>query len=254
MKPIIARTTIVAAITLLAALPAEAQFGGLKKKIQKAAGGEAAAEVGAVAPAPEFDIATVEMTGERLDKIIAVAPKIDAMYQEMMKPVSEEEAKARDAAEDKRQKRESAYNECAEKSREQWQSGLMARMQALQAKGDVKGMQAIADSIGKAAADQNAFARQDSLRVAKACGSKPGAAPKGQLTTNDLERRLTDETQLTHTQWVTLKERLIAAMSLPRRRFEDRRASGLSEGETKAIGERYDVLKKISSAGWISSF
>lgn len=259
--------------------PAAAQFGGLKKKIQKAAGvdnaqaqatDEAAARTGAVAPAPAFDNVTLEMTPQRLDQVLAAAPKMEAMYAQMTRPVSDAERQRREAALDAQREKNRRWEHCRDSARADWGEKVGVRLQRMAAAGDEKGLEALNDTLGRMS-DLQFAAAADSAHFRKACGAPPASAPGStDITTTDMQNELRRLTSLSPMQWAALKERLIAAMALPKRHFEGGdgggdasgagdgggsgpRASGLSPLETGAIRDRWDALKGLVRSEWVSA-
>lgn len=247
------------AVLLLAALalPAEAQLGGLKNKIKKAVGGEATAtaaqEAGAIAPPPTFDNVTLEMTGDRLDAVLKASPKMKAAYEQMRRANSADEREKRRRANEAVRLRRDEWEKCRNEAREAGMKSLQKRLEVLQGQGAFEQMQKIMDSVQRAAPKTEAeAARRDADMVGKKCGAEPPEPANDDGAANDLSGTMREETGITGRQWVIMRERLMSAMSEPKRRYEGGRVSGLSEVESSAILERYEGLRKLRAEEWFS--
>lgn len=239
------------------ALPAEAQLGGLRNKIKKAAGGEATAtvaqEAGAIAPPPAFDKVTLEITGERLDALLKASPKLKAAYEKIRQANSADERDKRQRAYDAAQKKRREWEKCRDDAREAGMKALQKRMEVLQGQGAFEQMQKIMDSVQKAAPKTEAEAqKRDAEMVGKRCGAEPPEPADPDDASGNLNSTIQEETGINGRQWVIMHERLLAALGEPKRRYENGRVSGLSELESTAILDRYEELRKLRGEDWFA--
>lgn len=251
------RHRLVVALAALAcvASPAAAQLGGLKNKVKKAVGGEATAtaaqEAGAIAPPPQFDRVTLEMTGDRLDALLKASPKLKQVYEKVRRENTPEARQQRDAVYEAARARRDRWEKCRDDEREAGMKALQKRLEVLQGQGAFEAMQKIMDSVAKAAPKTEAEAqKRDAEMVRKKCGAEPPEPVEGNNGGNELAEAIREETGMTGQQWVIMHERLLAALGEPKRRYEGGRVTGLSELESTAILDRYDELRKLRAEAW----
>ena len=255
----IRRAALLASIVVLCGFSvAEAQLGGLKRKLQKAAGEEATAETGVVAPPPKFDNVVLELTEPRLTVLLGAQKKIEAAYATMIEANRPEVVSARQTRQRKSEDDKQKFDDCVNRQSELEATRLEERVSALQAKGDMTGMMRIADSARKEAEvmmqDQDAYQRNATKRYAKVCGVAPERGASSADPQAVYEREVSSATGMTMLQFNTAVERLVPIMKQPKRRFDNPRVGGASESETKAIGGMYDDVKEFVAAKFASAY
>ena len=254
---VVRRTALLASLVVFCQVNvASAQFGGLKKKLQKVAGEEAAAETGVGAPAPKFDHLVLELTEPRLDALLGAQKRIEVAYATMIEANRPEVVRAREAQQRKYDDDKQKYDDCFSKQNDLEATRLQERVEAMQAKGDMQGMMRIADSARKESElmmrDQDAYQRNTSKRYVKICGQAPERTSSSVNPQAVYEREVAAATGMTIVQFTTALERLIPIMKQPQRRFDNPRVSGASEVETKAIAGKYDDMKRFVEAKFAS--
>ncbi|HEU4587869.1 MAG TPA: hypothetical protein VFS11_04435 [Gemmatimonadales bacterium] len=235
------------AAATLVGTPLHAQFKKLKnlvpKAAEKAATGQAEGAMGGAGGAvPEFDDRNLEITEERLTGVLkglaAAKVVVDRKNDEQLRKTYEKE---RTSYEVKKEK----YDDCANDANEAFGRDLQTRLMAAQAKGDIKEMQRIADSIQKAMSGPNP-GQQAKAGEAKFVTDKCGPAPVEPANpfAGDPQTIIRKEAGLTDSQWYLMRERL-QILAYQKKDKLDKGLPGYSPNETQAVSKHFDQLQKL---------
>lgn len=236
------------AAAMLVGTPLHAQFKKLKnlvpKAAEKAAGGQAEGAMGGGAggAVPEFDDRNLEITEERLTGVLkglaAAKVVVDRKNDEQVRKTYEKE---RTSYEVKKEK----YDDCSNDANEAFGRELQTRLMAAQAKGDIKEMQRIGDSIQKAMYGPNG-AQGAKAGEAKFITEKCGPAPVEPVNPfgGDPQTIIRKEAGLTDSQWYLMRERL-QILTYQKKDKLDKGIPGYSPNESQAASKHFDQLQKL---------
>jgi hypothetical protein len=231
---------------MLVGTPLHAQFKKLKnlvpKAAEKAVASQAEGAAGAAGgAAPEFDERNLEITEERLTGVLrglaAAKVVVDRKNDEQLRKTYEKE---RTSYEVKKEK----WDDCSNDANEAFGREVQTRLMAAQAKGDVKEMQRIADSIQKAMLSQNSA--QAKAGEAKFVTDKCGPAPVEPVDPGrgDPQTIIRKEAGLTDSQWFVMRERLQILVYQKKEKL-DNGVPGYTPNESQAAFKHFDQLQKL---------